>query len=84
MMPEGQASRALRLYRAVEFPLKWEFDRVLVDRPLVDATLVEWEGRWWLFASDHVRAHVLLGCLCPCACWCWGGCYCNAGQLGEL
>jgi hypothetical protein len=54
MLPEGYGSGALRLYRAVEFPLHWEFAAMLVDRPLIDTSLVEWEGRWWMFTSDAV------------------------------
>ncbi len=54
MVPEGYGSGALRLYRASDFPLRWEFDRVLVDRPLIDTSLFQWEGRWWMFTSDVV------------------------------
>ena len=53
MLPESQASLRLELYRATEFPLKWELDRVLLD-PFdgVDATLHRHtDGRWYLFAS---------------------------------
>lgn len=52
MMPEGSGSGRLTLYRATQFPLAWEEERVLVPRPLVDASLVEWQGRWYLLASD--------------------------------
>lgn len=54
MLPEAFGSGGLRLYRAKRFPLEWELERVLVDRPLVDTSLVEWEGRWWMFTSDFV------------------------------
>ncbi|GAB4816109.1 hypothetical protein N2152v2_003155 [Parachlorella kessleri] len=57
MVPEGYGSGALRLYRASDFPLRWEFDRVLVDRPLIDTSLFQWEGRWWMFTSDVKRRH---------------------------
>jgi hypothetical protein len=62
MVPEGYGSGALRLYKAVEFPLRWEFAAVLVDRPLIDTSLVEWEGRWWMFTSDAVST-VCTDCL---------------------
>ncbi len=52
MLPETWQSDALELYRAVEFPWKWELDRVLIDGiALADATPVFHENRWWLFAS---------------------------------
>ena len=52
MLPEGSGSGRLTLYRATRFPLVWEEERVLEPRPLVDASLVEWQGRWYLLASD--------------------------------
>ncbi|KAI7844140.1 hypothetical protein COHA_002275 [Chlorella ohadii] len=52
MLPEGSGSGRLTLYRAAQFPLVWEEERVLVPRPLVDASLVEWQSRWYLLASD--------------------------------
>jgi hypothetical protein len=55
MLPEASASGQLRLYRAKSFPLEWELDRVLLERPLVDASLVEFGGKWWMFASDPSR-----------------------------
>lgn len=52
MMPEGSQKGDLRLYRALRFPLQWTLDRVLVDKPLVDPSLVEYKGLFWLFASN--------------------------------
>ncbi|HET9603739.1 MAG TPA: hypothetical protein VFO96_05575 [Gemmatimonadales bacterium] len=53
MLPESQAALRLELYRATDFPRKWELDRVLLD-PFngVDATLYHHtDGRWYLFTS---------------------------------
>ena len=55
MMPEGSGSGQLALYRATQFPLAWARDRVLVPRPLVDASMAAWQGHWYLLASDHTR-----------------------------
>jgi hypothetical protein len=52
MMPEGSENGDLRLYKAVEFPLQWEFERALIDKPLVDASMVQHDGDYWLFASN--------------------------------
>lgn len=53
MLPEAWQSNGLELYRAVEFPWKWELDRVLIDGvALVDATPLFYQNRWWLFASS--------------------------------
>jgi hypothetical protein len=52
MLPETAANRALELYRAVEFPWKWELASVLIeDMALADATPIFFQDRWWLFAS---------------------------------
>ena len=52
IMPEGSKNGDLRLYKAVEFPLRWEFDRILIDKPLVDASMFQYNGEYWLFGSD--------------------------------
>ncbi|MEO7775093.1 MAG: hypothetical protein ABIT36_12805 [Steroidobacteraceae bacterium] len=61
MLPETGAAGAVRLYRAVEFPRRWEFVRELVGTALYDPTLVQHEGRWWLFASDTAHCLHLYG-----------------------
>lgn len=55
MLPEASGSGRLSLYRATDFPLAWQEDRLLLPRPLIDASLVEWGGRWYLLGSDHTR-----------------------------
>ncbi|MQL74797.1 hypothetical protein Taro_007169 [Colocasia esculenta] len=55
MMPEGSRKGDLRLYRAVKFPLQWTLEKVLVRKPLVDASLVKYGDYYWLFASDFSR-----------------------------
>ncbi|MGH7603737.1 MAG: glucosamine inositolphosphorylceramide transferase family protein [Gemmatimonadaceae bacterium] len=52
LVPESAANKTVELYRAVEFPYKWEFDRVLLrDVNAVDATLHCFDGRWWMFVN---------------------------------
>ncbi|HJR41099.1 MAG TPA: hypothetical protein VJ812_03370 [Gemmatimonadaceae bacterium] len=52
MIPETGDNRTVELWRAVEFPDRWELDRVLMrDIYAVDATLEEIDGRWWMFAN---------------------------------
>uniref|UniRef100_I1PXH2 Glucosamine inositolphosphorylceramide transferase 1 n=2 Tax=Oryza glaberrima TaxID=4538 RepID=I1PXH2_ORYGL len=55
MMPEGNKKKELRLYRATKFPLEWTLEKVLIDKPLIDSSLVQYDGLWWLFASDFTR-----------------------------
>ena len=59
MVPETEQSGRVELYRAVEFPQRWELDRVLLEVPAVDATLAEIGGRWWMFlniAAPHASS----------------------------
>jgi hypothetical protein len=52
MVPEGAAAGSLNLYECMGGPQTWEYRRTLLEgMPLVDASLVEWQGRWWLFGS---------------------------------
>ncbi len=52
MLPETAATRRLELYRATDFPRGWERVAVMLEGlRIADATLLEHEGRWWLFAS---------------------------------
>jgi len=56
MIPESIANRTVQLYRAVKPPYEWELDRVLLENvALVDATVVEIDGRWWMFAGAVTR-----------------------------
>ena len=52
MLPETASTRRLELYRAIDFPRGWERAAVMLeDLRIADATLLQHEGRWWLFAS---------------------------------
>ena len=52
MLPEMSAAGELVLFEAERFPHRWKpVATLLVGVPAVDATLVQYEGRWWLFAT---------------------------------
>jgi hypothetical protein len=53
MIPEGSESGSLHLYRALDFPRQWEREAVLIDQPLVDASVFFDKGEWWMFASNR-------------------------------
>ena len=56
MIPESVANRTVDLYRAVKAPYEWKFERTLLnDVRLVDSTVVEIDGRWWMFAGAVSR-----------------------------
>ncbi|KAF2318433.1 hypothetical protein GH714_007454 [Hevea brasiliensis] len=47
------AKGELRLYRAVNFPLQWKLEKILMKKPLVDSFIIKHDGEYWLFGSDH-------------------------------
>jgi hypothetical protein len=56
MIPETAGGHDLYLYRAEQFPDRWVRHAVLIaDTPLSDATLLQHDGRFWLFAADGGR-----------------------------
>jgi hypothetical protein len=61
MCPEASQSQQIRLYRSVEFPLKWELCSIAIDKiSAADSMFFEHEKKWWLLTtvdsttlSDH-------------------------------
>ena len=52
LMPETSAAQKLVLYEAVDFPRTWRPAATLLDGiPAVDASVIEYSGRWWMFAT---------------------------------
>jgi hypothetical protein len=52
MIPESAQNRTVDLFRAVRFPQSWALSQTLLhDVAAVDATIVEHEGLFWLFAN---------------------------------
>ncbi len=56
LIPESASNRTIELYRCVRFPDEWEFQHCLMEGiSAYDATLVEHQGRWWMFAAVKAR-----------------------------
>lgn len=51
MLPEAHRSGSLTLYRCHRFPDQWVPVKRLLDLPAIDATVVRYDGRWWMFYS---------------------------------
>jgi hypothetical protein len=52
MIPESSQSRKISLYRGDPFPSRWVRDRDLIeDIDASDASVVQFEGKWWMFAT---------------------------------
>jgi hypothetical protein len=52
LIPETSAQRRVELYRAVDFPLVWRREGILLDKLIAsDATLIAHSDRLWLFVG---------------------------------
>lgn len=52
MIPESAEADRVEAFRCIEFPHHWESHAVLLDNiRAYDATLVQHEKKWWMFAS---------------------------------
>lgn len=66
MLPETSHNQTVELYRCERFPGQWILEKTLLqDVRAADSTILEFEGRWWLFcsmaspdASIHDELHV--------------------------
>lgn len=52
MIPESHAAAAVRLYKAVDFPVSWQPMATLLHGSYDDPTLFRHDDVWWLFASN--------------------------------
>jgi hypothetical protein len=58
MMPETSANRTIEVYRAIEFPNKWELHTTLFSNvKAVDATLLRYRDKFWLFANIGTESY---------------------------
>lgn len=52
MIPESASNRSVELLRCERFPEKWKSLGMLIEGvALADATLVHWNGHFWMFAA---------------------------------
>jgi len=54
MIPEAHTETSVRLYKATEFPDKWEYEGDLLKGDhFISPTVVRYKDRWWLFTGRH-------------------------------
>lgn len=52
MVPETSQANSIRLYKAVDFPTRWEFVKTLLDGyNYVDSSIFFLDEKWWMFTS---------------------------------
>ena len=51
MMPESKSVRRVDIFRAVDFPTKWVFEKTILRGRYMDCSMVYYGDRYWLFAG---------------------------------
>ncbi|MDA8105736.1 MAG: hypothetical protein M0Z71_10195 [Nitrospiraceae bacterium] len=52
MIPETNKTNSIRLYKAIDFPTKWDFcSTLLKGYPFIDSSVVHAYGKWWIFTA---------------------------------
>ena len=50
MIPESSQSGKTYIYKATDFPTKWEkVEEVMADVPMIDPSVIKYKNKWWLF-----------------------------------
>lgn len=59
MLPESAEVNELRLYRAVQFPIQWKLDSVLLTgKPFVDSAVFKYNESWWVISRIGKELHL--------------------------
>lgn len=52
MVPETSEANSIRLYKCIEYPLKWEYQKdIMNDVKAVDSMFFEHEEKWWMLTN---------------------------------
>ena len=52
MVPETGKKRSIRLYKCMDFPLKWGFEKTIMSHvDAADATIFPYENKWWMLVN---------------------------------
>jgi hypothetical protein len=62
MIPETCQNKTIELYRCIDFPYKWTFEKYIIENiSATDTTLFNYDNKWWLFTTiDQTRG--ISGC----------------------
>ena len=52
MIPDCRGANAIRLYKAVDFPLRWLFVGTLLEGGYVDSSIFYHHDQWWILAAN--------------------------------
>lgn len=60
MMPESHEDKALHLYKATEYPTKWQRLHTLIrGKDFIDSTIFRHGDRWWILATTSKNSDIL-------------------------
>jgi hypothetical protein len=52
MCPETASNRDIRIYKCIDFPLRWRLEKILIQNiDAADSMLFEQRGKWWMFTN---------------------------------
>lgn len=60
MIPESSEAGSIRLYEANPFPVKWSYLTTLLRGYFVDASVVYYARKWWLFVGTNPSSKLCL------------------------
>ena len=56
MIPETKQNKTIELYKCIQFPHKWEYERTLINNiEAVDTTVIVKSNKFWLFTNIAVN-----------------------------
>lgn len=62
MLPTSDTG-VVNLYKSSHFPYHWEHVALLTNRPLIDASLLFYNKRWWMIGLFPTQSHEILQAL---------------------
>ena len=60
MIPESRQDQSIRLYKATDFPKKWELVQVLAKGNYADPSIFKHDNKWWILAVENSYDMTLL------------------------
>lgn len=58
MIPESVESNGVYLYKAKNFPYEWEKVRTMVEGYYFDASVFEYDRKWWMLVASPGKLHL--------------------------
>jgi hypothetical protein len=55
MIPESREAKGVRLYKSIEFPMKWIYICELIKGAYLDPSIIKYGDNFWLFVSDDTH-----------------------------